>query len=416
MSFWLNKPVFVNQDFTSDYIVSAENLVKNTTNEITNSKVQLEYDIILNPDDNQKLKLVDFINNNYSTNDSDLVLKYSKRLLDYFITNDSLCVIFYPMGTKESFNNEELFDKMIGLVMGRKQCIYIKELPDKYNNQTNFFKSYNCIDVDFLCLIKQLRNMHVSSYMINILTNQCVIRYNMQIYSAIYTVSKRLCVNSFCKKTYYHRPLKIHNLLQSEMIHNNSNLTLLQKLYNTFSYPIKLLENVVLQYINTLNLNENGLNILANALHDKLLTYNQNNYNIYEYKSQHDILKMLTNDIFHKFIVIDKNTNEILDFMCLYHLDTRNLKYNVISRNGYLYSMFFKKYETMYISYIFELVSEYCYKNNIFDMIITMNIYDIKPDQYKFFKLLKGSADLYYYMYNINTPNILPWKNGLVTI
>ena len=402
-SFWTNKPVRINkQEFTSNLIVSADTLLENSDNEIKMSKIQLDYDVVLNPDDDCKNNLLKFINDNYGDDNSNLVLQYSKNLLDYFINPDSLCIVFY--------SKEKKYDKMIGLIVAKKHNLVIRD-------DVLEFKTYNCIDIDFLCLIKQLRNLHVSSYMINVVTKECMLQYDKQVHCAVYTINKRLKVDNFCKKTYYHRPLQIENLLLTDMldVNDNDNLNfeqttkLLKKLYNTFSYNKDFFKNYNLEYYTTSN------NLDHNLIHDNLLNYNKVNHDIYEYKSRSDIEKMLSNPVFHKFIIKNK-TGDIVDFVCLYNLDTYNIKTKTSSRNGHFYSMFLHDNSSTYMSYVLEIISEYCYKNNVFDLLTIMNVLNVKPEEYKFYKLLRGSASLYYYVYNIEIPFIQSHKNGLVTI
>ena len=150
-------------------------------------------------------------------------------------------------------------------------------------------------------------------------------------------------------------------------------------------------------------------------IHDNLLNYNKVNHDIYEYKSRTDIEKMLSNPVFHKFIIRNKG-GDIVDFVCLYNLDTYNIKTKTSSRNGHFYSMFLHDNSSTYMSYVLEIISEYCYKNNVFDLLTIMNVLNVKPEEYRFYKLLRGSASLYYYVYNIEIPHIQSHKNGLVTI
>ena len=443
VSFWANKPVRINKKkFTSNLIVSADTLLENSDNEIKMSKIQLDYDVILNSDDDCKNNLLKFINNNYGDDKSNLVLQYSKNLLDYFINPDSLCIVFYSKGNKllHKYN----YDKMIGLIVAKKHNLVIRD-------DVLEFKTYNCIDIDFLCLIKQLRNLHVSSFMINVVTKECMLQYDKQVPCAVYTVNKRLKVDSFCKKTYYHRPLQIENLLLTDMLDVNGgdNLNfeqttkLLKKLYNTFSYTKDFFKNYNLEYYTKIQLNQGTSDIngkgtsdingkgtsdnndndnnnnnnkdIVELIHDNLLNYNKVNHDIYEYKSITDIEKMLSNPVFHKFIIRNKG-GDIVDFVCLYNLDTYNIKTKTSSRNGHFYSMFLHDNSSTYMSYVLEIISEYCYKNNVFDLLTIMNVLNVKPEEYRFYKLLRGSASLYYYVYNIEIPHIQSHKNGLVTI
>lgn len=405
MSFWEDKPVSIKKDLkikSSNQILSNEHLLEKINNELENNKIQLEYSIIINPSSEERDIMLNFINKNYRSKNENLTLNYSKELLDYYIREDTLCILFYP----KKLDKEHLIigDKLIGLIMGQKNNVYVRDFM--------CFKNYSCIDVDFLCLKEQFRNMHVSSYMINIITKVCIERNNIG--TAIYTVNKKLRVTNFSKKTYYHRPINVLNLLSTEILNSNDNsldsVTLFQKLYNSFSYSKNFINKVKLEYI----LETDNIEYIQ-EIHDKLLIYCRDKYDIYDYKSVNDIIKIFKNKAFHKFIIRDAN-NKIIDFICLYNLETKNVEKNILSRNGHLYCMFISNDELYYTSYILELISEYIYKNDIFDLITVMDIFDINDEDYSKLKLLKGSADLYYYFYNVNLSPIDKYRNGLVTI
>lgn len=418
MSFWYNKPISVlNDSYTNNNdknirtnnIMSIDDLFEKSKFEIENSKIQLDYDIIINPDQKLKQHFLDFINKNYISVNSNLTLLYCKDLLNYFISNDSLCIPFYTKGSKEKYiDKNELYDKMIGLIIGKRQNLYIKNIID---NKV-FFKSYNSIDVDFLCIKPQLRNLHVSSYMINVITNKCITEYNKEVYCATYTTNIQLKVNSFCQKSYYNRPLQIDNLLKSEIIFEKKDL---KKYYNSFCYPIYFRNDTNLEYFTKLTEKNSFIKNDIDKIYSNLKKYNESNYDIFEYKSKHDIYELLNNTAFHKFIIRD-NSGNIKDFICFYHLKTKNLKTNSVSKNGYMYTMFLSNNDIQYKSCILELVSEYCYNNNIFDMLLMMDTFIVSDDNLDKFKLIKSYPHLYYYIYNIEIPNILSFRNGLVTI
>jgi hypothetical protein len=424
MSFWLNKPLHVkniqhnlNNKFSSDLIKSPDDLLKDCIDEINKSKIKLDYNIIMDPNDECKNHLLKFINNNYDTSNSHLVLQYSKSLLDYFINNDSLCIIFYPKGhgttkppqSQTTNKNKCNFDKMVGLIIAKKHTLSILE----NTNTPNYFKNYETIDADFLCLIKPLRNLHISSYMINIVTKECLVQYNKQVCSAIYTINKPIKVPHFSRKTFYHRPLNINELISSDMLNiESTNENVYKKIYNTFNYHKNFFTDCSLEYYNYI---QNVDDSLLDFIYDKLLTYNKTNYHIFESKSKEDVKKMLQNPVFHKFIIKNKS-NEIIDFICLYNLNTLNKNTNTFIRCGHFYSFFLHDNSNSYIYNILEIISEYCYKHNLFDELIIMNILNIPCDKYKLFKLLKGSGQLFYYIYNIDIPFIHSHQNGLVTI
>jgi len=425
MSFWKNKPVsvkyfnenFKNLQFNSHLIVTADTLLENSSKEIDQSKIKLEYDLLIDPNDFEKQQMLKFINENYGDNKSNLVLSYSKELFYSFIKPDNLCIVFYPNGARTV--GKPNFEKMVGLIIAKRHELFIREVVSESENQKGF-KKYDCIDVDFLCLVKQLRNIHVSSYMINVITKECMIQYDKNVACAVYTANKRLKSNSFCKKSYFHRPINVENMLRSEMlsITNDENykyedsLRLLKRVYNSFSYPKDFFCNTTLKAFNVLNEYDDSF---VDELYNKLVEYNSTHYDIFEYKSKDDFIEILNNPIFLKFITVDKNNN-ILDFLCLFKLDTYNTELKNSSRNGNVYCMFLEKYSNTRLSYLLEAITEHCYKNDIYDVITVMNIFNANPDSYNAFKLLKTSTDLYYYLYNIEITPISPHKNGLITI
>jgi hypothetical protein len=438
MSFWKNKPVSIKQVFTSNLIVTADTLLENSSKEMETGKIQLDYDVILNPDTYTRQQMLNFINKNYGDDKSDLVLEYSQELFDYFIKPDNLCIVFYARGNR--LNNAYNFPKMIGLIIAKKHQLFIRDKTDTdkatdnttekiiENNITSDkietyrdFKVYDCIDVDFLCLIQKLRNMHVSSFMINAVTKECMIQYDKTVACAVYTVGKRLAVENFCKKTYYHRPINIENVLKTDMLSvsdcddEETGSRLLKRVYNSFSYPRSFFDDRILEYFTNFDDYETDKSIFTDVIYNNLFSYSCKTYDIFEHRTREDILNMLKNPVFHKFVIRDQ-AGIIKDFVCLYNLDTRNGKINDKSRNGHFYTWFLSNPSNEYLSYVLEAISEYSYNNNIFDMITIMNIFNARPEDYKTFKLLRGSADLYYYVYNIEVPKIMSHKNGLVTI
>lgn len=417
MSFWKDKPIIVsnetyldNNTIISKQILSIDKLFNITKTEIEKNKIQLDYEIIMNPNEEIKQKLLTFINNNYMRKDAQFTLIYSQDLLNYFISNNTLCIVFYPKGTKSNLTTfNSISDKIIGIIIGKPQILNIRHII----NNENYTQLYNSIDVDFLCIKQQLRNLHVSSYMINVLTNKCITEYDKKICCATYTTNQLLNVKPFCTSTYYNRPLQIDNLLKSELLIDNNLNT--KQIYNTFEYNDDFLSNRTLTYFNILPKNIESCE-LPNQIYDLLQQYNKSQYDIYAYKSKNDILHLLKNPAFHKFIIKD-NTNTITDFICLYNLETKNLKSNYTCQNGYIYTLFLNKTDNLYKSNMIELVSEYCYNNKIFDMITMLNIFDDTNNITNFnSKLIKSCPNLHYYIYNIQIPNILAFRNGLITI
>lgn len=416
MTFWTNKPVNVEQTIqisnymNSSYILDLNTLLTKIENEIDNSKIKLDYHIIFGlTDESLKINILNFINKHYNGINDRLSLYYSKELFEYYVTSDTMCILFYPKGKKP---NDISVDNMIGFVCGRPQIIYLKD-----TNSPDSFKQYKNIDVNFLCLVKSLRNLHVSSYIINIITRECLLNYNQTIYCAAYTVNKQLRVTSFSKKQFYHRTINVDNLIETELLNKNydKDINILKKIWQSFSYEPNFLKDYKFTLLQSENLTSEELQSLTHQLHDLLLNNNKLSYDIFDYKSKDDITKILTNKSFYNFLIINKKTGDLEDFISLYNLTTRNIINNSKSRNGYFY-IFMTSKDDYYKSNIIEYISEYCYNNDLLDMITIMNIMETNFDKYKRLKLLRGSSELYYYLYNIKLSEIEPYKNGLITI
>ena len=124
----------------------------------------------------------------------------------------------------------------------------------------------------------------------------------------------------------------------------------------------------------------------------------------------YDILK---NPIFYKFI-LRNNKNEIIDFVCIkwFYITNNKEKDKFYSKNGKYYCSFYSNSSSLYISYILEAISEYCYRNNILDIITLEDFFT--GDETNYFKLIKKCAR-YYYIKNIKTSFVVnSRKNGLI--
>lgn len=408
MSYWANKPLNLSNDNSLSYILDSDTLLLNINKEIENSKLSLDYYMVTSPNDQIKSQLLQFINNNYNNINSNLSLQYSKDLFDYYITRDTLCVLFYPRNKKPT---DITTKNMIGFICGHPEIIYIKE-----NDKNSNFKEYKTIDVNYLCLTKSLRNLHVSSYMINILTKECSLTFNKKINCAIYTIGQQVNTKSFSNKSFYHRPINVDNLIDSTLLQLNKDPEALKQVFQKFDWEKSFLNDYDFIYLqkNNLKKNKEKLENTIDQIYDKLMLINKINYDIFDYKSKDDIRKILLNNAFYNFLIVNKQTGKIEDFISLYNLVTKNITNNVSSRNGYFY-IFMTTKDDKHKFNLIEYISEYIYKNNLLDMITFMDIME-RGFNDTHYKILNGSSKLYYYIYNLKLPRIDSFKNGLITI
>jgi hypothetical protein len=400
-SFWKNKPVEILNKYSNihEQILPTTKLLEKLTHEISESKYHLDY-IVYNDYELSESKIKDiilFLNKYYITSDcKTFSLMYTYDLLKFYCKN-TLVIEFYP---KNTINNKKNMTP-IGYIFGKKTDIKI------YGNE------FPCLEVNFLCIMQVLRKLTLSSYMINILTKECIIRYN-DIQLACYTIQTPINSPSFCKKQFYHRLLSIESLRDCEFLPNSTDLNLFKKVHNTFKYSMECKNNFKINFING---NETTDPSLIKILYEKYIEYSNKTYYIYQNISFEEFNETFFNKSFYHFIIYNESdSSQILSYICMFRIDVLNSKNNLKYRNGYLYYMFFEEntnHELLNKQNYLEFTHEYIYNNNIFDVISFTDIFDI---DYNIIKCVPGSGTLSYYLFNMKLGTIKNSKNGLITI
>uniref|UniRef100_A0A6C0H6G7 glycylpeptide N-tetradecanoyltransferase n=1 Tax=viral metagenome TaxID=1070528 RepID=A0A6C0H6G7_9ZZZZ len=399
LSFWKNKPVKIRPQSPVTTIKSGEELVKMVSDEITNSKIQLDYQLI-NMCDTELQPIIEFINKNYMNNNSDHMLSYNTDMIKFFLGDpkNSLVLAFYP---RTSNNSNK---KIVGVVCGSKHKLCIRGKDSD---------SFECMDINFLCVAKQLRKIHVSSYIINIITRECVERFG--VICAGYTTGVTLKIPHFSKKWYYHRLINIDKTIQTQLFSEEFDSEVIRKVYNTFNYQTVFKRQHALEYHGRANGTAPNCFIQKLAsITQALQNYCHTNYDVYFEKTLTEIQKIFDNPNFHVFLVM--RDNQITDFVSLFNIDTMCLDNGETCRNGYLYYYYFSNDSLDHKQNVLEMIAEYCYQHNIFDLLTVCDPFGVSSHEYKTIKFLRGTGSLNYYMYNMKMHKILNENNGLVTI
>lgn len=371
MSFWINNPIEINNSNKLTKILSNQQLLNKTNIQITNSNVKLDYTI----HDKIHERFLEFINNNYINSEENILkLVYNKELLKLY--DNSMIIEFKP----KNKNN------MVGFIIGRKISIYIDNIMEE------------SLEVNFLCIIPKLRNLNLAPFMINVLTKHALIKYNISI--ANYTIHDNIKAPYFSKKKFYHIPLNISKLIQCKFFPDEFYINKLKSVYNQFNY---IRNTFKMQYFCNTFIEESKIILVYN----KLIEYYKKTFTIYEYLSIEKFKLLINNKSFHHFIIYN-NDNEIISYLCLFNLVTLNIKNNISYDNGNIFLMFFDKIEN--IKDIFEIIKEYIFNNNIFDIISFTDIFLYKLE------CIPGSCELKYYLFNANYSLVENSKNGLITI
>jgi hypothetical protein len=393
-SFWLNKPVTIS-NIAPKHILEADKLLLKINKELESNRFQLDYTVIDSTDltKDKITNIVNFINKNYITSDDDsFKLVYTDELFSFYCYN-AIIIEFYPKGKNVT----------IGYVIGKKSNISL------------YHELFESSEVNFLCVIPNLRSLGISSYMINALTREIVIRYNIN--TAHYTISTKIKSPHFGEKKVYHRFINIPQLFKTEFV-ENVDQKLLIKTYNTFGCSNKFKSTHSVKYINDKLIDDKLIDDkLIDELYDNYIRYCKDTYDIYEKIEVGEFKRSFNNKMFHHFIIY-KN-KEIKGYVCLFRLDSFNNNTNYGQRSGFYYYMFFNdnyndtdNYNDNLINNL-EFINDYIYNNNIFDVLTFSDIFDI---DYNKLKCIRGSGILRYYFYNMTCSQIQNNKNGVITI
>ena len=370
-SFWENKPVNVISDHQNKSILKTSDLLHLIQLDNNHFKIKLSSKVLRGSlSYEKKCEIVTFINKSYSSKGTSLT--YSLDILDYFLTQDTLVIEFTPVNS----------DVQIGLIIGKRQDLIISG------------KLVNSFEVNFLCLAEKLRNLHVSSVMINMLTTEVIQRYDIEF--AHYTIGKNIKIPAFCTKRMFHRPININHLAHCGFFGDKVDVIDYITTFNQFN-----------------NKNYNDL-IYLNAeqprnyqeIFEKLQTYRNERYEIHDVIHEHDFQKTFKNKSFHHFVFI-KNES-VYAYFTIFNLPNVNNNTKMMYKNGILYRHFCKDND---LSKLLESVSQKCYELGILDTLtLTEN------SEFQVRNWLLGSGFLNYYMFNRTLPLIKPHLNGMVTI
>jgi hypothetical protein len=367
-TFWADKPVSVDGRRPVGQILSAEDLLTKITADISGSKMVLRPTVHMSADldTGAQAVLLDFLNTNYVGSDR-TKLMYSAALFSYYLA-DAIVIEFRP----------EKNDKLVGLIVGRRRLLNVASVEMGF------------LEVNFLCLIKPLRNLHLAPLMIAILTRECVNRYNISV--ATYTISAKIASKPFGKKQAFHRPLKLNRLVETGFFPDY---------YPQFEKCCKFNNKSVsvVRYFN-------GSTDYPEGLYDMVSKFNKKSYAIFDAKSEDELRAIFLNSAFHNFVFY--TGDRVASYVCLYRLDTYNKIKMQAYKNGYVYISCVESDKRG----IMDSVAEYCYKNDIFD-VLTMTDDGSNADTLKF---IEGTGYTNFYLFNMSVPPIENSKNGLVTI
>jgi len=381
MSFWKTMPVIVHESIkknTFKKIVSNEELLIKISNDLKSPHVNYDMKLFEGDDITTTFlkNMKHFFDKNYS-HQQDTQLLYNLDIYNFF-TKNAIIIVFYLQNT----------NKEIGYIVGKKIHLSI-------NNNI-----VPTMEVSFFCIDYEFRNKHYTPYFINSILREFIIRYNISI--STYGISGNFINSpSYAFKQILHRPINIPKLLECQFLPD------FFKDPNLDVFDIN--SDMTLIYIDK-NPPDNLINVITN----KINSFNLKYFSFFKKFSKEDVKYLLTNNSFHNFLILDKNKS-IKNFISFYEVSIYITDVNNSYKNASIYTMFFDEYNLTNIKSSTELISEYCSKHNLIDVLSFFDIFPVK-DYYTDLKCLHGQGNINYYMFNYTMPIIKNAQNAYVTI
>lgn len=371
-----------NQDTNEQDISNLYKNVKNNRHKNEEDDKFCNYYILRETDDLLLQTILMFINN---TSYRNIKTEYSQNFLQYLV-KCNICMIFYDDVIKQ--------DTILGVVFF-KIC---DNISIKQYNTSDFTNNQKCLYINWMFLSNRLRGKNNIIKITEIIKKHYIRDINYIIYKTNRYINKTLLY----EELYYYRPINIDKLIEQNMIKNEIDPIILKKIYNTFSYTPAFLKNYTIELITSCNHNYN-LEELSNFITHEL----HKEYEVFENFIVNELIEIFDNDLFYKFIIRDQVTQEIQSFVCLYNVTFSKNDHTLFEQekliNSVVCCIFVKDTkDTTEKSYTLEMISEYCYKNNICDMITITNFLNIKLQEYKNFKLINSKIDNIYYIEKVN--------------
>ncbi len=356
-----------------EIIDSPEKVLEDISKLIDSSPVQFNYKIL---DNSNIIEMIDFINLYYFEKNDKFTLEITSELLNFYII-DAVALFFYGK------NNP---NKPIALIIGRRVEIM------SFNNKNG------AIEVNFFCIIPQLRKLNLPKLLKAYLIKECIKKYNFDIKFSYYTTSDKINVEPICSKNYLHRYINFDELARLGEISKLKNTPIFKKLYSKFNFP----DNFKQYKINQ-NIEKNQIEEITN----KINLYQRDHFSIYEYISNNTIKYINESNAFYKFVIYNNIYNNIEAVLIFYRLDTINVQLNEPIRTLRLYHYFAEGNIVDYLEY----VADYMKNNNICDMLLIHLFEKNVPNKY-----IIGTGKLYYNLWNVKPFNIEEQKVQLVMI
>lgn len=371
VNYWNNKPLITN---SSNFHVNSENkssIIDSLSKELDILKQNLDssnfVDILNIRDPKQKMEWCDFINTHYQDVTPQMSLHYTNSLINYMFSHKHITFV----------------------LRNKSRNQIIATISGFFFNNTFFEKKYNTLHCTFLCIHKNFREKYLAPFLITYFGLYAFKTYK-NLHHIFFTTSNQYSDQPFHTSHFFHRPLCIQNLIDTQFLPDTINKEVYRKIYEKKVKigALEILDKDIL-------LEKCSLDTLSNQFNQ---FYKMNNVDIsYHYTPQflQNILKCPDFVLVGEFDRSKSKLDNVFIFNKLYYKNG----FGTLVKNVLLHSYFYKsesKFQELFDSVSYLLKSE-------FDVITCLDILPESPLKYKF---INGTGKIHYYLYNCNVPKI----------
>lgn len=407
-SFWINKPVNKENHFykiKNKQIISNKDLYTSSKKESEILKKHLDIHYYVLEKNKKTLNFLQkFLENNYNNTTDNFINIYNISLLHYSLPKNSVILVAY----KKRKIDDIYIEVPIGLITGKRVRIFIEN------------KTKNMIEVNYLCVTEEYRGNHLSSFLISKIIQLGIEKYK-DTYTGLYTTTNPIAkIKQYTKKKFYHRPINLNLLISLTIIHDIKKNDKIYNMLSDFYLDEEFIKDKQLTLFSRKKYNDEQYKELINIIYNKLKQYNKTNYKIYKKFNKNEIDKLLKNTSFTNFIIFDKLSGTVTDFLSFYKIDclNQNNKNHKIEyyKDGNLYCYFFQHNSSEYLMPLLNYIMYYIKINEIYDIVTIIDNFSYTSEIYKKYKYLPGDISMNYYMYNLQIQNMEKNFVNLVTI
>ena len=302
--------------------------------------------------------MVQFLQKYYVNSNDDFQLWYTEDVLKIILNDDSMLLGIY---------SDSL---LIGVIASIPDYYFIRDL--------NFQKTS---EITFLCCHPDYRNKGVAKKLIDEITKRCLAKQICHGFFAGSSLHSQITYANICEAEYYHRPINIKKLFDSNFLDTTLPLNAQIEYYKI---------NVIESKYSLIKIND------VSTIKDIYKLYlshlkNHTEYCFYQLHSLNYFIKLLNNKFVFIYGIYEGNI--LIDFVIFYMLPLYSNKTNDLISNAYLYMYTDNNVKLDLIIYLL-LIQLKKLSIDVLTVLKIMNTDNVIMN--KMFRFMQGTGKLFY--------------------